>query len=224
MTLVRNLTGSSIESQLSFAYKALATCFLQHRSGLAASQSVDDITSLDLAIRGTEDPIDLRELRTRCESIGNDSERPVEVYNNLGHIFVLLKCIPILSSAGLSAPDFCSPTQQADHQGVRIADLEGKGWALEAYGGGNIKNNGKLAKDLRTLANRANPETRTFLAFRQLAFQRDSKWTNGQEIEFKQNCPPSHGGPFKAVSRAQLLETRQGVSVFELFDIAIESE
>jgi len=224
MTLVRNLAGPNIASDLCSAYKSLATCYLQHRSGLAASQSPDDISCFDSAIRATEEPIDLRELRTRCELIGNDSERPVEVYNNLGHMFVLLKCIPILSSAGLSAPDFCSPTQQADHEGSRIADLEGKGWALEAYGGGNIMNNGKLAKDLRTLAGRANPETRIFLAFRQLALPRSIEWVSSQVIELKQNCPPSHGGPFKAVSRAQLLETQNGVSVFELFDIAIGSE
>src|SRR5262249_33552856 len=85
----------------------------------------------------TELPVDLRKARALCDLIDQDHERPIEVFNNLGHMFVLLQAANILLEESL-APRVCAPTQQSDDGGRLIADLEGDNWALEAFGGVDI--------------------------------------------------------------------------------------
>jgi hypothetical protein len=221
MTLVRNLEGEPIGNDLRRAYIALATAFLRHRGGGEGALNVADPCLLDSAVCATELPIDLRRTREQCDLIATDEERPIEIFNNLGHMFVLLQAIPVLGTAGLSIPRFCSPTQQAEHEGMRIADLEGEGWALEAFGGSNITNNGKLAKDLRTLSERAKQHQRTFLAFRSSAWPSTRKWNVGIGNAVKHRCSPAHGGPFSATSQGRLIERLNEVTVIEVSEIAI---
>jgi hypothetical protein len=176
---------------------------------------------LDIAVCATELHVDLRPTRTVCDLIDTDEERPVEIFNNLGHMFVLLQAISILATGGTSTPRLCSPTQQAEHDGVRIADLEGDNWALEAFGGANIKNNGKLAKDLRTLLDRANQGHRTFLAFRAGAWQATESWQASIDYLVQHRCSPAHGGPFSASAQGQIRGRLNGVAVVEVCRITV---
>ncbi|GEM_PF-6433768 len=155
MFLVRNLSENSISEYLSRAYVALSKAFLRHRGGGGIAAETIDPCLLDSAVCSTEQHIDLREVRKGCDLIATDEERPAEVFNNLGHMFVLLQAITILFEKCSLTPNLCAPTQQSDHKGKRIRDLQGAGWILEAFGGSNIKNNGKLAKDLRTLSEKS---------------------------------------------------------------------
>ena len=221
MALVRNLVGQSIPHDLLRAYTALATAFLRHRGGGNIETEEADCCSLDATVRATEFPVDLRGVRNQCELIENDEERPSEIFNNLGHMFVLLQAIPILSERHGFVPRFCSPTQQSDHEGTRIADLEGDGWALEAYGGEDINNNGKLAKDLRTLESRARQGHRTFLAFRSLSFRTAGTRNQNEQYEVQHRCSPSHGGPFTSRGQAQTQGQLNGVTVIEVSQIRV---
>ncbi|MFO0884307.1 MAG: hypothetical protein U0894_08975 [Pirellulales bacterium] len=221
MTLVRNLKGASIDDDLARAYSALAIEFLRHRGGKGFEISETDSCLIDAAVCATESPIDLRGIRKQCDLIENDEERPVEIFNNLGHMFVLLQAIPILSKLHQLVPLFCSPTQQADHEGTRIADLEGETWSLEAYGGGDIKNNGKLAKDLRTLEACSRRGHRTFLAFRSNSLPIVKKWNRCEHYKLRQTCSPSHGGPFTSSCLAQLQDQLNNVTLIEVSQILI---
>lgn len=221
MALVRNLVGATISQDLKRAYMALAKAYLHHRGGRSFEISDADDCVLDATVRATESGVDLRGVRALCNLIETDSERPAEIFNNLGHMFVLLQALAVLSKAHGFVPAFCSPTQQSDHEGDRIADLEGDGWALEAYGGEDIKNNGKLAKDLRTLAARAERGDRTFLAFRSSAFPIASTWNLHDRHAIQHRCSPSHGGPFCSRGIAQTQGQLNGVLVIELFEIQI---
>jgi hypothetical protein len=222
MTLVHTLHGDSIPDDLCRAYVALATAFLRHRGGGGVASETIDPCLLDSAVCATELPVDLRQTREHCDLITTDEERPGEIFNNLGHMFVLLQAIPILAECSLM-PRLCAPTQQSDHEGRRIADLEGEGWALEAFGGSNITNNGKLAKDLRTLSGGATECHRTFLAFRTLAWPASQKWDAAVVQPISHRCARSHGGPFSAHARGQVRGRLNDVTVLEVSEINVLS-
>jgi hypothetical protein len=134
MTLVRTLHGDSIPDDLCRAYVALATAFLRHRGGGDVASETIDLCLLDSAVCATELHVDLRQSREHCDLITTDEERPGEIFNNLGHMFVLLQAIPILTEKCSLMPCFCAPTQQSDHEGRRIADLEGGSlWRIEYH-------------------------------------------------------------------------------------------
>lgn len=217
MTLVRNLSGNSICEDLTRVYIALSTAFLRHQGGGSVALETTDPYLLDSAVCATEKHIDLRQTREDCDLIATDEERPVEVFNNLGHIFVLLQAVHILKKCSL-IPSLCAPTQQSNHEGERIGDLRGEGWVLEAFGGSNIKNNAKIAKDLRTLSLRANGGDRTFLAFRKSAWP---EWDDTTAQSISERCAPSHGGPFTARARGQVRGSQNGVTVLEVSEITI---
>lgn len=221
MTLVRNLNGNLISEDLSRAYVALSKAFLRHRGGGGVASETIDPFLLDSAVCATEQHIDLRQTRKNCDLIATDEERPGEVFNNLGHMFVLLQAIPILFDKCSLAPNLCAPTQQSDHEGERIADLQGAGWVLEAFGGTDVKNNGKLAKDLRALSARAKQGDRTFLAFRTSAWPTTKTWDEATAQPFSQRCAPSHGGPFSAHAQGQVRDRQNGVTVLEVSEIVL---
>lgn len=224
MTLVQNIKGDSICDDLQRSYAALAVAYLRHRSGGIKSTESVDCVSLDIAVRSTETHIDLTDTRRACPLIGADSERPGEVFNNLNHMFVLLQATEILLGKHGFRPTFCSPTQQSYQDGARIADLEGDNWALEAYGGGDLSNNGKLAKDLRTLASRAQIGNSTFFAFRRESYNQISEWSPDEVNFFRGRCSKAHGGPFTATASARLQGQLNGVSVVEVFSIELTLE
>lgn len=224
MTLVQNLKGDSIREDLIVSYAALAVAYLRHRSGGIRSMEMVDCVSLDIAVRSTETPIDLAETRKSCPLIGTNSERPGEVFNNLNHMYVLIQATELLAATHGFRPTFCSPTQQSEQDGARIADLEGENWALEAYGGGDLSNNGKLAKDLRTLARRALTGNRTYLAFRTESYDQVSAWPPGADRCIRARCSKAHGGPFTVTASARLQGTLNGVSVVEVVNIASLAE
>ena len=221
MTLVRTLHGDSITNDLRRAYVALATAFLRHRGGGDVGSETTDPCLLDSAVCTTELHLDLRQTREHCDLITTDEERPGEIFNNLGHMFVLLQAIPILSEKCSLLPQICAPTQQSRHEGRRIADLEGKGWVLEAFGGSNIINNGKLAKDLRTLSGGATRCHRTFLAFRTSAWPESQTWDTAVVQPISHQCAPSHGGPFSVQALGQMRGQLNGVTVLEVSEINV---
>ncbi len=223
MTLVRTLHGDSIPDDLCRAYVALAITFLRHRGGGRVATETIDPRLLDSAMCATELHVDLRQTREHCDLITTDEERPGEIFNNLGHMFVLLQAIPILAEKCSLMPRLCAPTQQSDHEGGRIADLEGEGWALEAFGGSNITNNGKLAKDLRTLSGGAAQCHRTFLAFRTSAWPASQMWDAAVVQPIRHRCAPRHGGPFSAHARGQVRGRLNGVTVLEVSEINVLS-
>jgi hypothetical protein len=222
MTLVRTLYGNSIPDDLSRAYVALATAFLRHRGGGSVASEKTDPCLLDSAVCATEQHIDLRQTRENCDLIATDEERPGEVFNNLGHMFVLLQAIRILDEKCSLTPCLCAPTQQSENEGERIADLKGGGWVLEAFGGSDIKNNAKLAKDLRTLSVRAKQGDRTFLAFRASAWPTSHTWGEAIEQPISHRCAPSHGGPFSAHAHGQVQGRLNGVTVLEVCEITVQ--
>ena len=221
MTLVRTLHGDSIPDDLRRAYVALATAFLRHRGGSGVASETIDPYLLDSAVCSTELHVDLRQTHEHCDLITTDEERPGEIFNNLGHMFVLLQAILILAKECSLMPRLCAPTQQSDHEGRRIADLEGEGWVLEAFGGSNIKNNGKLAKDLRTLSGGVPQCHRTFLAFRTSAWPASQTWDAAVVQPISHRCAPSKGGPFTAHARGQVRGRLNGVTVLEVSEINV---
>lgn len=216
-TLVETLQGDSITTDLDLAYRELAQALLAHRSRIEANAGAVDAVSLDRAVCDTEAVIDLTEARTKCPRISAVSERPGEVFDNLGHMFVLLQAIPILQLT----PTRCAPTQQSKHEDVRIADLEGDGWALEAYGGVDVRNNSKLALDLRALSLVKPTLPRTFLAFRETAYSPVSKVKDGGEVPLRATCPLRRGGPFMVQATAKVVGRRNGVVVLETGPIVL---
>ena len=220
MTLVKTLKGSTLESDLQLAYEALAKAFLIHRGKGCTNLEQCDVTNLDASVCGTETPVDLRATRAACNLIETDQERPGEIFNNLGHMFVLLQAIAVLRDQLSLVPSLCAPTQQSGHNGQRIADLEGDGWILEAFGGFDVTNNGKLAKDLRSLSTR--PTVRTFVALREAAWPTLRTALNGSFVDIRARCSRSHGGPFTAIARACPHGRQNGVTVVEVQGVSID--
>jgi hypothetical protein len=220
-TLVRTLQGPTIASDLERAFVALSRAYLDHRGGGCSVHPVTEAERLDSLVRRAEEPIDLKLLRVECPLIGTDSERPIEVFNNLGHMFVLLHAIRVLHAAGLAATA-CAPTQQSsDEAGQGIPDLSGTAWALEAYGGTDITNNGKLARDLRYLASWAAVGRRTFLACRSSAWRVLLSISADKPSPIAAWCSRKHGGPIRASASARLLARSEQVAVVEVEAIRI---
>jgi hypothetical protein len=163
-----------------------------------------------------EQPIDLSAACLACPDITGRPERPVEVFNGLGHMEVLLAAIELVSVAGPELkPSVCAPTQQytdsddnasegecnSNLDEPRIADLQGAGFALEAYGGVNYRNNSKAALDfelLRRIQAEA-PETRCFVCIRREAITGKKRelpnWKRGDIPSAA--CAKRHGGPWQ---------------------------
>ncbi len=221
MTLLRTLQGMSISGDLERAYVALAGALLRHRGGgLVTLESIDPVR-IDDVVCSTERHVDLRVTRSTCPLIDADEERPGEIFNNLGHMFVLLQAIPILREKCSLVPVKCAPTQQSKHEGERIADLQGPTWALEAYGGIDITNNDKLALDLRTLSVWRAAVRRTFLACREIAFPAVGRLEEGAVRQVSDTCSLRRGGPFSAEASIRLVGRLNGVVVVEVESVTI---
>jgi hypothetical protein len=222
MTLVQTLRGETLAADLERAYIALAGAFLCHRRGGGAVVDGSNSVSLDQAVSATEGYVDLRPMRASCNLITTDEERPGEIFDNLSHMFVLLQAISILRETCSLVPQLCAPTQQSEHEGERIADLQGEGWTLEAYGGVAIKNNDKLALDLRTLSMWEAIASRTFLAFRETAYGPVRKMRTGDSWQITSSCSVKRGGPFSATASACLIGRLNGVVVLEIGTVRID--
>jgi hypothetical protein len=221
--LVRTLRGEHLIEELRQAYVVLARTYLRHRAGGLGDVANADLPVLQQAVLDSESLVDLSEARTCCPSIEADSERPGELFNQLGHMEVLLAAASALAARGLR-PDICAPTQQsADADGNPIPDLGGIDWFLEAYGGVDYGNNGKLAKDLRSLAHRSGAASscRFFLAFRPSAWHRKTPLSSLRFSPIAHSCSKKHGGPFRATAEGQLFLSSPGVVIAELRNIVI---
>ncbi|HEX4608722.1 MAG TPA: hypothetical protein VH092_11015 [Urbifossiella sp.] len=214
-TLVKTLQGPDIAADLERAYVTLAAAFLKHRGGDGNDTSDADPVMLDQTVCATEKVVDLRPAQAVCDLIAADEERPGEIFDNLGHMFVLLQAIPILRGTHGLIPQFCAPTQQSKHEGNRIADLQGEGWVLEAYGGVDVRNNDKLALDLRALFLVKPTLPRTFLAFRESAYGPVTKVKSGNTLPLTDTCPVRRGDPFAARTTATVVGRLNGVVAVE---------
>lgn len=170
--LIRTLVGDNDLNRLEEAYIVLAEAYLAHRNGQtkpAAAESNFEI--LRDRVLASESRVNVGQLcKPKCDLISTDYERPIELFNNLGQVEVLIAAIKIMRSIGLP-PTKSAPTQQSnDDQGNSVADLEGDGWKLEAFGGHNCTSNQKLFEDLCTLKTSQEKDGRMFLAFRQQAW------------------------------------------------------
>jgi hypothetical protein len=171
--LIRTLVSEEDLNRLEEAYIVLAEAYLQHRTGQAISATVGiGFGALRKRVLASEDSVNIGALcRPQCDLINTDYERPVELFNNLGQVEVLIAAIKIMRKLGLP-PTKSAPTQQSqDHDGNSVSDLEGDGWKLEAFGGHNCTSNQKLFEDLCTLKATQRNQSRMFLAFRQDAWR-----------------------------------------------------
>lgn len=169
--LIRTLVGPAELDRLQEAYTVLARAYLTHRAGGDEQNTNHDFQRLTRSVLASEEPIQVAELRLECDLITTDIERPVEVFHNLGQMEVLIASIAIVRQLELE-PLVSAPTQQSkDEDGNEIADLQGEGFVLEAYGGQKCDSNQKIFEDLCTLAQNASPGRRQFLAFRRTAWE-----------------------------------------------------
>jgi hypothetical protein len=168
--LIRTLSGKADLDRLSDAYVVLAQAYLAHRAQITDRESID-FDSLRDRVLASEATVLVGELcKSECDLIDTEEERPVELYNNLGQIEVLIAAIIIMRSKGLT-PTKSAPTQQSqDPEGNDVSDLEGDDWKLEAFGGQNCKSNQKIFEDLCTLKTSRTSEQRMFLGFREAAW------------------------------------------------------
>lgn len=223
MTLVRTLHGATLRTDLQRAHVALSRALLEHRGGARNCAETSDSVALDAIVGATELPVDLRAVRNQCDLVTQDEERPIEIFNNLGHMFVLLQAAIILSEDCGLTPLLCAPTQQSEHEGRRMFDLEGDRWVLEAFGGVDVTNNGKLAKDLRRLAQGKTAGKRAFLALREVAWPGLRKLPDGTRRSMPARCSRPHGGPFQMDATVQRIGRRHGVTVLEADAITLRS-
>lgn len=172
--LIRSLQGKELDG-LRDAYSILAETYLTHRAGRTLDPGHKfqlNYESLRDTVLKSEEEVPLAVPRQASEFITADAERPVELFNNLGQVEVLVAAIDILRAAGFE-PDSCAPTQQSTNQdGEDIPDLSGPGWALEAFGGHDLGNNKKLMEDLCSLHRWYEQGHDVFLAFRDEAWKR----------------------------------------------------
>jgi hypothetical protein len=221
--LVRALQGENIVEDLRRAYLVLARAYLHHRAGGIGNIDDADFWTLRDAVLESEKRVPLSAARAQCALIEADSERPGELFDQLGHMEVLLAAATELSSRELR-PTICAPTQQsvdAERQG--IPDLGGSDWFLEAYGGVAYANNGKLARDLHSLClwSRTSLLCRLFLAFRESAWHRKAALSSDRFGRIAISCSKKHGGPFGVTAEGQLLLSSSGVNVVEVRNITI---
>lgn len=224
--LVRTLRGDRIAEELRQAYCLLAKTYLRHRAGGLGDVENADLITLQAAVLDSESLVNLSEAQSVCELIEADFERPGELFNQLGHMSVLIAAASGLASCGLH-PNICAPTQQSsDTGGQAIPDLGGTGWSLEAYGGVDYGNNGKLAKDLRSLARWAqtSPTSRVFLAFRQSAWHLKTPLSQLRYSPIIHRCSKNHGGPFRATAEGQVFYASAEVEIVEVRNIIVTAE
>jgi hypothetical protein len=224
--LVRTLRGENIIEELRQAYVVLARTYLRHRAGGLEDVENADLSTLQKGVLDSETLVNLCEARAQCELIEAESERPGELFNQLCHIEVLLAAAAALTARELR-PSICAPTQQsADTDGKPIPDLGGTDWYLEAYGGVDYGNNGKLAKDLRSLSHwsSASSTGRLFLAFRSSAWHRKTPLSPLRFSPIAHSCSAKHGGPFRASAEGQMFLTSSEVAIAELRNIVITEE
>jgi hypothetical protein len=139
---------------------------------------------------------------------------------------VLIAATCGLAQRGLY-PKICAPTQQcADTEGRAIPDLGGTDWFLEAYGGVDYGNNGKLAKDLRSIARWAqtSPSGRVFLAFRQSAWHLTTPLSGLCFSPVAHRCSKNHGRPFRATAEGQVFYTSAEVEIVDVRKIVVIAE
>jgi hypothetical protein len=227
--LVKTLCGTEI-NRLEDAYVALASDLLAQSNRIpeCTVNSFDYLNIRDRVLR-RERPVNLTAAQKACSLIAAKSERPIEIYNNLCHMEVLIAAITVVRRAGLS-PTTCAPTQQSvgDNQEV-IADLQGHDWVLEAFGGFNCKSNQKIFEDLTTL-NHWSAMQKRFLAFRKeawkAAYPKKPLSMNGQDtrIEGVTKRTRSQCGRYKVRASAglRLLEICNDVYVVEVLDLKCE--
>lgn len=216
--LVRTLKGDNVAADLKAAYEVLAHAYLEHRGGGVGAADVKEPRNLDAVVRATEKPMDLRPAREKCRLIGTDFERPAEAFNNLGHMFVLCEALPLLAARGLVA-NVCAPTQQSvDEAGAAVPDLGGASWALEAFGGVNIANNGKLAKDFQSLAKWSG--RRTLIACRPEAW-RLARVLRVGDSSVVHARGKMHGGPLHTMAKATKMAETETVIITELTGIVM---
>jgi hypothetical protein len=214
--------GRTVQAKLETAFCVLAGALRNHLATrtIATRESGKTWKEVATAIRSLEEPIDLSGACRACPDITGRQERPVEVFNGLGHMEVLLAAIELLGVADPELkPSTCAPTQQytdsdenisegecdSNLDEPRIADLQGAGFALEAYGGVNYRNNSKAALDfdlLRRIRAEA-PETRCFVCIRREAITGKKKelpnWKTGDTPSA--TCAKRHGGPWQIQGR-----------------------
>jgi hypothetical protein len=219
-SLVRTLEGPSLEADLTLAFTALARIFLSRVH--ANEVDANDVRALDALVRRSEEPIDLRAARRECPSIDKDSERPGEVFDQLGHMLVLIETIPLMRRMGLDVT-VCAPTQGSSHGGKAIPDLGGTGWALEAFGGHDFTNNDKLARDLRTLATTHQAADRRFISCRCAARTQWATHDPAHHFRVTATCSRNNGGPYRVTAYATVPSRSEHVLVVEVKDIVVES-
>ena len=220
--LINTLENCDIPVALQSAYDALAVAYLEHRAGGLGEISAATSSQLKLAVHKSESLLDLSKARSDCKWIAAESHRPAEVFDQLCHIEVILVAARLLKSMGIEA-SVCAPTQQSvDAAGNPIPDLGGTCWALEAYGGVNYGNNGKLAKDLKSLSKwQARSAARLFLAFRDGAWHRKTNLPSEEFADLVHTSPKQHGGPFRATAQGRVIASANGVVVAEVREVAI---
>jgi len=170
--LIQTLIGDEELDQLENAYVVLAEAYLEHRAGRAnADEDQSSFETLRTRVLASEDRVPVGKMcRAKCPLITAEEERPIELFNNLGQIEVLIAAIKIMRDLK-RPPTQSAPTQQSkDDDGNDLSDLEGLGWKLEAFGGQNCTSNQKLFEDLCTLKSSAVDGDDLFLAFRRTAW------------------------------------------------------
>jgi len=228
--LVRALKGAEI-SQLRRIYSILAEAYLEHRAGRDAHSdhsSPADYHSLRNRVLSSESAISLSAYRHACDFITAEQERPIEVFNNLGQMEVLVAAIDILHDTG-RIPDRCAPTQQSkDDDYQDIPDLAGPDWSLEAFGGHNYGNNKKLIEDLCSLYQRYTSGDTVFLAFRDAAWTayRSTKLIPGEPLRVKGTTAKSRVefGRTRVRCTAQLrpIENRDSIWVCQVLNLSCD--
>lgn len=239
--VIREDSAGTVQSKLENAFVVLADAYCKH---LARHNSVTcDVRSgwreVARSIRNLDQPIDLTEAHRVCADITDRSERPVEVFNALGHMEVLLAALDLLSAAHPQLnSNACAPTQQytdsdenvpsldgATNFGKpRIADLEGPGFVLEAYGGVNYRNNSKVALDFDLLRRIQidKPGVRCFVCVRQEAIKGKAReLPNWKHDDFaKATCAKRHGGPWNIQSQIVGRWPLNGSSSYVLLELS----
>src|SRR4051812_25174822 len=99
--LVRTLRGERIAEELRQAYSVLARAYLRHRAGGLGEIENADLSALQAAVLDSESLVNLSEAKGRCDLIEADFERPGELFNQLGHMSVLIAAASGMASRGV---------------------------------------------------------------------------------------------------------------------------
>ncbi len=220
--------GDEDLDRLSEAYVVLAEAYLAHRTGRTDSSNEDSsFASLRKRVLASEENLDIGvECKLKCDLINTEKERPIELFNNLGQVEVLIAAIKIMRDIGLR-PIKSAPTQQSqDDEGNGVSDLEGDSWKLEAFGGQNCTSNQKLFEDLCTLKTTRRNEDRMFLAFRKAAWDAAYKSKKLSLVSrtsvggtTKKLRPDFHNCKVNVQAEIQLVGTYDDIFVCEVLDL-----